>query len=43
LGGVRGGLATHFMFVFEGCVNVDFKHANAIFIIETALTPPPIK
>jgi len=32
-----------FIFVFEGGVNLDFKHSSGIFTIDTALKPPPIK
>ena len=41
--GLGEGLRRVFCFVFEGSVNVNFKHSNAIIMIETALTPPPIK
>ena len=37
------GYDEFFVLFFEGGVNVDFKHSNAIIIIETALTQPPIK
>ena len=41
--GLGEGLRRVLCFVFEGGVNVDVKHSNTIFIIETALTAPPIK
>jgi len=34
LGGLGEGLRRFFIFVFEGGVNLDFKHSNAIFNID---------